>query len=39
MLSRHSGMFLAGIHPYERPNTWIPAKTFAGMTDTDVNCF
>jgi hypothetical protein len=25
-LSRHSGMFLAGIHPYQCPKTWIPAK-------------
>jgi len=25
-LSRHSGVLLAGIHHYQRPKTWIPAK-------------
>jgi hypothetical protein len=29
---RHSGMILAGIHHKQRLKTWIPAKTFAGMT-------
>jgi hypothetical protein len=31
-LSRHSGMLLAGIHRDQRPKTWIPAQTVAGMT-------
>jgi hypothetical protein len=31
-LYRHSGMILAGIYHNQRPKTWIPAKTFAGMT-------
>jgi hypothetical protein len=41
-LNRHSGIILirlrettagqAGIHHKQRPKTWIPAKTFAGMT-------
>jgi hypothetical protein len=26
-LSRHSGMLLAGIHHYQRPKIWIPAKS------------